>query len=99
MPAYVIAEIEVKDPVTYEEYRQVAGPTLAPYGGRFVVRGGAAERLEGERDPQRIVVLEFPSVERAKAWWASEEYAGPKAIRQRSASSRLIVVAGVDDAS
>ena len=99
MPAYVIAEIEVKDPVTYEEYRQVAGPTLAPYVGRFVVRGAAAERLEGDRDPQRIVVLEFPSVERAKAWWASEEYAGPKAIRQRSASSRLIVVAGVDDAS
>ena len=99
MPAYVIAEIEVKDSVTYEEYRQAAGPTLAPYGGRFVVRGGAAERLEGNRDPQRIVVLEFPTVERAKAWWASEEYAGPKAIRQRAASSRLIVVAGVDDAS
>lgn len=99
MPAYVIAEIEVKDPAAYEEYREAAGPTLAPYGGRFVVRGGAAERLEGDRDPKRIVVLEFPSVERAKQWWASEEYAGPKAIRHRSAESRMIVVAGVDDAS
>lgn len=99
MSAYVIAEIEVKDPVAYEEYRKSAGPTLASYGGRFVVRGGAAELLEGDREPKRIVVLEFPNVARAKEWWASEEYAGPKAIRQRSAESRLIVVAGVDDVS
>jgi uncharacterized protein (DUF1330 family) len=99
MPAYVIVEIEVTEPVEYEEYRKVVPPTLAAYGGRFVVRGGEAEGLEGGWDPKRIVVLEFESVERAKEWWASEEYAEPKAMRQRSSNGRMIVVAGVDGGS
>jgi len=96
MSAYVFVEIEVTDPVLYEEYRRVAQTTIAAYGGRYIVRGGAAEGLEGGWDPKRIVMLEFESVERAKAWWASEEYAEPKTMRQRSARSRMIVVAGVD---
>lgn len=99
MPAYVIVEIEVTDPVEYERYKERVPPTIAAYGGRFLVRGGKAQGLEGGWDPGRIVVLEFESVERAKAWWASEEYAEPKAMRQRSSSARMIVVAGTDGAT
>ena len=99
MSAYVIVEIEITDPVEYEEYKRATPGTLEPYGGRFVVRGGEAEELEGGWDPKRIVVLEFESVERAKEWWASEEYAEPKAMRQRASNSRMIVVAGVDGGS
>jgi len=95
MAAYVIAEIEVGDAVRYETYKQMVPPTLAAYGGRFVVRGGEVEALEGGWSPERVVILEFPSVERAKAWWASEEYAEAKALRQATSRGRMIVVAGV----
>ncbi|HEX9585381.1 MAG TPA: DUF1330 domain-containing protein [Gammaproteobacteria bacterium] len=70
-------------------------PTLAPYGRRFLVRGGAIENLEGGWNPARVVVLEFDSVERAKAWWGSPEYADAKALRQATADTEMIVVAGV----
>ncbi|HEY8427649.1 MAG TPA: DUF1330 domain-containing protein [Sandaracinaceae bacterium] len=95
MTAYVIAEVEVTDPQQFEEYRRQVPQTLAPYGGRFVVRGGATETLEGDWHPKRLVVIEFPDRERAKAWWSSEAYAAPKALRQRSARTRLLVVDGV----
>jgi uncharacterized protein (DUF1330 family) len=95
MAAYVVVEIEVLDKDRYENYKQMVPPTLAPYGGRFVVRGGAVETLEGDWSPQRFVLLEFPSVEQAKAWWASAEYAEAKALRQATARTQMIVVAGV----
>jgi len=95
MPAYIIAEIEVTDPERYDEYRKLVPATLAAYGGRFVVRGGAAERLEGTQDPARIVIIEFDSVEQAKRWWSSEEYREAKALRQEAAEGRMIVVEGV----
>ena len=95
MAAYVIVHIEVTDPTGYEEYRRLAGPTLAAYNGSFLVRGGATETLEGDWHPQRLVVLEFPSVERAKAWWASKEYSTARAIRQRSAISNMVVAEGI----
>lgn len=95
MPAYVIVEIRVKDPVRYEEYRRAAGPTLLEFGGRFIVRGGPVERLEGTREPGRIVVLEFPSADAARAWWASDSYAGPRALRQETATTEMILVEGV----
>ena len=95
MSAYVVSEIEVLDKERYETYKQMVPASLAAYGGRFVVRGGAAETLEGDWRPKRIVVVEFPSVERAKEWWASEEYAGAKALRQATARTRMIVVEGV----
>ena len=94
MAAYVIVEIDIHDPEKYDEYKRVVPPTLEAYGGRFVVRGGAAERLEGDWEPNRIVVLEFESVERAKTWWASEEYRIPKEMRQAASSARMIVVDG-----
>ena len=69
--------------------------SLAAYGGKFVVRGGACATLEGAWQPPRIVVLEFPSVARAKEWWASDAYRDAKALRQRAARSQMIVVEGV----
>lgn len=95
MAAYIIAEVEVRDKDRYETYKRMVPPTLALYGGRFVVRGGEVETLEGEWEPGRVVILEFPSAERAKAWWASEEYAEAKALRQATARTRMILVAGV----
>lgn len=95
MTAYVIVEVEVTDPVGYEDYKKQVPPSLAAYNGRFVVRGGACETLEGSWRPQRVVVLEFPSVARAKQWWASTEYSAAKALRQRTAKTKMVVVEGV----
>ena len=95
MPAYVVVEIEVLDAGRYETYKRMVPPSLAAYGGRFVVRGGAAETLEGEWSPKRLVIVKFPSMERAKAWWGSPEYAETKGLRQATARTRMIVVEGV----
>lgn len=95
MPAYVIVEIEIHDPAAYEEYKKLTPASIAAYGGRFVVRGGASESLEGNWQPQRIVVLEFPTVARAKEWWNSAEYTTAKLIRQRAAHTKMLVVPGV----
>ena len=88
MAAYVIAEIEITDPEGYKAYTQVVPATIAAYGGRFIVRGGAAEVLEGEWPSLRRVVLEFPSVEAAKAWWIrpSTRDRRPKEKRPRKAA-------------
>jgi uncharacterized protein (DUF1330 family) len=95
MPAYIIVEVDVTDPATYEDYKKLTPGSLQPFDGKFIVRGGAAELLEGEEQPQRIVVLEFPTMEKAKAWWSSEEYAPAKAIRQSASNTRMIAVEGV----
>jgi uncharacterized protein (DUF1330 family) len=94
MPAYVIVEVQVEDPQTYETYKSLTPASLAAFDGRFVVRGGNCEILEGDWVPERIVVLEFPSVERAKEWWNSPLYTEAKLIRQRSATTNMIVVEG-----
>ncbi len=94
MPAYVIVEIAVEDAAAYEEYKKLTPASIAAYGGRFVVRGGATEILEGDWQPQRMVVLEFKDVATAKQWWASEAYAAAKSIRQRSATTKMLVVEG-----
>ena len=95
MPAYIVVEIEVTDPVAYEEYKRLAPPSIAQYRGRYVIRGGSCEILEGSWTPKRFVMLEFDSVEQAKKWWASPEYAEAKALRQRSAKTQMFVVPGV----
>lgn len=95
MAAFVIAEIEVTDPAKYKEYIDKVPATIAAFGGRYVARGGRVETLEGERHPERLVVVEFDSIERAKAWWSSEEYRAPKLIRQSSAHASIILVEGV----
>ena len=95
MAGYIIVEIDVTDPATYEEYRQQAGGTVLSHGGRYLVRGGAVETLEGDWRPKRIVVLEFESVERAREWWSCEEYREPKKLRQKSAATKMILLEGV----
>ena len=95
MTAFVILDIEVTDPVNYEGYKQLAAPTVALYGGTYVVRGGHAENLEGDWSPKRIVVLQFESVERAKAWVNSPEYSEARTLRQKYSISKAIVVEGV----
>ncbi len=96
MAAYVIVEVEITDPREYEEYKRQVPPTIVQFGGKFLVRGGRVETLEGGWLPQRLVVLEFDSVERAKAWWSSAAYAPAKQLRQRSSICRMIVVEGVE---
>jgi uncharacterized protein (DUF1330 family) len=94
MPAYILVQVEVQDPESYKRYTNMVPATLAQYGGRFIVRGGKAETLEGDWMPPRMVVAEFSSVEQAKKWWSSPEYAEAKALRQRSAKTQMIVVEG-----
>jgi len=96
MSAYVIVDIEVTDPLGYEEYKRLAAPTVAQYGGKYLARGGATEVLEGDWQPRRLVILEFENVERAKAWLNSEEYHPARQLRHRYARSNMIVVAGVE---
>ena len=96
MPAYMLVDIDVHDPARYEEYRASAPAAIHAYGGRYLVRGGAAELLEGERAPHRVVVLEFPSLEQARAFWDSPEYAAFKGIRHESASSNVVLVEGLE---
>ena len=95
MAAYIVVQVDIKDPERFAEYRTMVPATLEKYGGRFLVRGGAHETLEGDWSPKRLVVLEFDSVEKAKAWWDSEEYREPKALRQASADTQMVVVEGV----
>ena len=95
MRAYVIADIEVRDPAVYEKYKSLAPPAIAAHGGRYLARGGRTEALEGSWSPSRAVILEFPSLAQAKAWWASAEYAEGKALRQSCATADIIVVEGV----
>ena len=95
MSAYLIVQVEVTEPAGYDEYKKMVPSSLAAYGGKFVVRGGACETLEGSWLPKRLVVLEFPSVAQAKQWWTSDEYRDAKSLRQRAANTEMIVVEGV----
>jgi uncharacterized protein (DUF1330 family) len=94
MSAYVIVEIDVQDPVGYEEYKKLAGPTVQARGGKYIVRGGKTEVLEGDWQPKRIVVLEFESMARAKEWLNCEEYREPRKMRHATAKTNMILVEG-----
>jgi len=95
MPALVIVDIEVTDPVRYEDYKRLASASIAAHGGRYLVRGGQSEVLDGTWTPRRLVVLEFDSVEKAKAWRESPEYAEAKQVRASCARANMVVVEGV----
>jgi uncharacterized protein (DUF1330 family) len=95
MSAYVIANVDVTDPNAYDEYRKGVAATIERYGGRFLVRGGATQVLEGTFAPKRIVVIEFDSAERARQWWDSPEYRPLRELRQRASRGDLIVADGV----
>ena len=94
MSAYVIGEVEIHDPQAYQEYAKRVPATIAQYGGRYLVRGGAVESKEGGWAPKRVVVLEFPTLEQARKWYASPEYAPLLAIRLQAARAKLVIVDG-----
>ena len=93
--AYLVADVEVLDSAAYEDYKKHVGATVAAYGGRFLARGGATETLEGSLKVNRCVILEFPNMERLKAWWSSAEYGPLRDLRQRTAKSTLVAIEGV----
>ena len=94
MAAYVVVDITIRDPATYERYKELAPASIGAYGGRYLVRGGTTTPLEGEWRPARFVILEFPSAERARAGWHSPEYAPAKALRQSCAQTAMLLVDG-----
>ena len=94
-PAYVVVQIAIEDAVAYERYKALAPPSIAAYGGRYLIRGGASELLENSWQPPRFVVLEFPTAASARAWWSSPEYAPAKALRQRCARTEMLLIEGV----
>jgi uncharacterized protein (DUF1330 family) len=95
MPAYVIVETNVTDSEQYERYREAAPSSIAAHGGRYLVRGGELAVLEGDWNPTRIVVLEFPDLDTAKRWYASEEYAAARAQREGAAKLHMVAVDGL----
>lgn len=94
MSAYVVVDITIRDRKTYERYKELAAPTVTAYGGRYLVRGGATESLEGDWNPPRLVILEFPDADAGRAWWNSPEYQPAKALRQSCADTVMLLVQG-----
>ena len=95
MVAYVIAEIEVNNREEYDSYRAGVPETVERYGGKYLVRGGAIETVEGNWAPPRVVVIQFDDMERAKEWYYSEHYKDLKAIRHKAATSKMVFVDGL----
>jgi uncharacterized protein (DUF1330 family) len=94
MPAYIIAQINVKDPAKYQEYAKLAGPANVKFGGRFLVRGGKKTVLEGDIPFERIVINEFKDVATAKAFYDSVEYQAARQKRLGAADFNMIIVEG-----
>jgi len=95
MPAYIVLDVEVQDPKVYERYKELAPPAIAAYGGRYLARGGRTQTMEGEWKPSRLVILEFPTAEKARAWWNSPEYSAPKKLRQACARTEMVLIEGL----
>ena len=95
MAAYVILDIDVKDPRGYEEYKKQGAPTISAYGGKPLVRGGKTEALEGKWQPKRVVMLEFKNIEEARRWWNSPEYNEAKKLRHKSADTNVVFLEGL----
>ena len=95
MSAYVISEVEVRDAAAMDVYRSLASKAIAQYGGRYLVRGGAAEVVEGGPPPKALIIVEFPSMARLREWYASPEYAEALKVRQTALDRRLTFVEGV----
>jgi uncharacterized protein (DUF1330 family) len=94
--AYVICEISVSDPEAYETYKALSGPAVAEHGGVYIARGGAADLLEGVGPPNRVVLLEFPSMDAARGWYDGTSYRAARAARADAATARFVLVEGID---
>ncbi|TJV38339.1 MAG: DUF1330 domain-containing protein [Mesorhizobium sp.] len=95
MAAYLIADVDITDAAVFEEYRRDVPATEARYGGRYIARGGATKVLEGDWEPHRLVIVEFPNMASLMGWYDSPEYGRLKAIRERSARTRIIALEGM----
>lgn len=98
MKGYLIANLDIQDQPTFQRYREEVMPLIARYGGRYIVRGGEVQEVEGHLGLKRLVVLEFPNLEAARAFYDSPDYQPVKALRLQSAVSDVALVAGYDDA-
>jgi len=94
MAVYVLVQIDITDPAAYDIYKTLAAPTVGQYDGRYVVRGGTTTALEGTWDPGRLVMLEFPTAERAQAWFDSPEYGVARKAREHAANVKMLLVEG-----
>jgi uncharacterized protein (DUF1330 family) len=94
MKAYIVVDVNVTNPTLYEDYKKLTPASLLPFDGKFIVRGGVAETLEGEWQPGRFVIIEFPSKQKAKEWWDSSLYAPAKALRQATSHTNMVLVEG-----
>lgn len=94
MKAYVIVEVSITDKIIYEEYNKLKPAAIAAFGGKYIVRGGRTETLEGDWQPERMVVVEFPSVEQAKVWWSSDQNSKANDMKQQSAHTKMLIVEG-----
>ena len=95
MPAYILVEVEVTEPIGYEEYKRLAPRSIREHGGKYLVRGGAIETLEGEWPLKRVVILEFPDVATARSWWDGTDYRPARDLRQRCARTRMVLLEGI----
>ena len=95
MPAYVIAHIDVKDAERYKDYIQMSPVSIGKFGGKFIARGGKVEVFEGDWQPKRLVLLEFPTADAARQWYQSDDYAAAKALRQDTSTGDLVMVEGI----
>ncbi len=95
MTAYIILDISVKDTELYKEYMKMGPPTVSLYGGKYIVRGGQVETAEGDWNPRRLVMLEFESIDMARAWINSPEYAPARNLRHQAARTQAVIVEGI----
>jgi len=95
MTAYVVVDIDVHDPLGYEEYKKLAPAAVELYGGKYIARGGKTETLEGDWSPSRLVILQFESSEQAKKWLNSEEYRVARSMRHKTADTQMVVIEGL----
>jgi uncharacterized protein (DUF1330 family) len=95
MPAYVFANVRVQDPAAYAQYKKMVPATIEHFGGRYLARGGQGQVVEGDIEPGRMIIIEFPSYDDAQRWYSSTEYAAAKLVRQGCADGELVLVEGV----
>jgi uncharacterized protein (DUF1330 family) len=95
MGCYLLVDLDVFDPVGFEEYRQKVPATIAAHGGRYLARGGATQVLEGDWSPKRCVIVEFPDMVKAMAWWESPEYRPLRLLRERTSRANIVVTEGL----
>jgi len=95
MPAYVVVDIKVNDPIGYEEYKRLAPPSIATHGGKYLARGGQTEVLEGDWSPSRLVILQFEGIEQARKWLNSSEYSAARELRHKTTTTNMVVIEGI----